>query len=568
MRLAVKGAALALSMVCASSAAGERLEMGVAGAYLAARQAAADNDYAAAAKYYHQALARDASNHAHMENALSAHLAMAEFAPAAALGAKMLETGSPSQVAHMTVVVDEALRGDFDAMIASFEGGTRVGPLVDSLLHGWALIGAERMEDGLAAFDAVAERDGLRPFALHHKALALAYMGDFAAAEEILSGRAAGAIPDNRRGLITRAMVLSQLGQNDLARAEIARVVGPALDATLSDLDRRLAAGEALPFTEVSQPAHGMAEVFYTVAAALDGEAADSYALLYSRLAEALNPAHIDALMLSADYLERLDRPGLATATYDRVPQSAPEFITAEIGRANALYTAERGEAAVEALRQLSKSHPDISTIRIKLGDTLRRLERYGEAAKAYTNGLSLIDRVDDRHWFTFFARGISHEREGNWDAAESDFRQALVMRPNQPQVLNYLGYSLVEKNMKLGEALEMIETAAELRPDNGHILDSLGWVLYRLGRYDEAVAPMEAAVELMATDPIINDHLGDVYWSVGRRTEAHFQWQRALSFGPDDEEAERIRRKLEVGLDVVLEEEGLTRIELANDEG
>ncbi|MEL6915283.1 MAG: tetratricopeptide repeat protein [Pseudomonadota bacterium] len=568
MRLAAKGAALALSVLCASNVSADTLQMGVAGAYLAARQAAADNDYAAAVKYYRQALARDSANHAHMENALSAHLALGQFAPAATLGARMLATGSPSQVAHMTVVADEGLRGDYESMIAGFEAGTRVGPLVDSLIHGWALLGAGRTEDALRAFDSVADREGLRPFALHHKALALAYLGDFEGAEEILSGRASGAIPDNRRGLITRVMVLSELDQNALARAEIARVAGTALDARLRDLDRRLAAGEPLSFTDVTEPVHGMAEVFYTVAAALDGEAADSYALLYARLAEVLKPGHVDALMLSAEYLERLGRPGLATATYDRVPQTAPEFIAAELGRADALYTAKRGEAAVEALRQLSKAHPEISTIPIKLGDTLRRLERYGEAAKAYTTGLSLIERIDDRHWFTFFARGISHEREGNWDAAESDFRRALEMRPDQPQVLNYLGYSLVEQNMKLREALEMIQTAAELRPDNGHILDSLGWVLYRLGRYDEAVAPMEAAVELMATDPIINDHLGDVYWSVGRRTEAHFQWQRALSFDPEEDEADRIRRKLDVGLDVVYQEEGFVRIELANDEG
>ena len=167
-----------------------------------------------------------------------------------------------------------------------------------------------------------------------------------------------------------------------------------------------------------------------------------------------------------------------------------------------------------------------------------------------------------ERQWFVFFARGIAHERMDQWPQAEADFRRALELSPDQPQVLNYLGYSLVEKQVKLDEALGMIKRAVDSRPNSGYIVDSLGWVLYRLGRYEEAVEHMERAAELMPVDPVVNDHLGDVYWAVGRELEAQFQWHRALSFvDPDDPDGEadpeRIRRKLEVGLDQVLEEEG-----------
>ena len=156
------------------------------------------------------------------------------------------------------------------------------------------------------------------------------------------------------------------------------------------------------------------------------------------------------------------------------------------------------------------------------------------------------------------------------WKQAEADFRAALELNPDQPQVLNYLGYSMVEKQVKLDEALNMIERAVAARPDSGYIVDSLGWVLFRLGRYDEAVSHMEKAVELMPVDPVVNDHLGDVYWAVGRSREAEFQWKRALSFvDPDDENAEadpdRIRRKLDVGLDQVLAEEGAAPLKFAN---
>ena len=560
-----KGAALALALTAGATTAQE-LRPGAAGAYLAARQASVENDYRAAARFYGEAISYEPSNMALIENAMSAHMALGEFDKAEGLGRRMLSAGSTSQIAHMAVIAAQAQRGDYAEMQADFAAGTRVGPLVDGLLIGWSAIGADNFEDGMAAFEEIAERQGLRPFAAHHKALAHAFMGDFESAADIFSGATYGALPDNRRGLLAHVMVLSNLGRNDDARTEIARVMGTELDATFAALDARLAAGEAVPFTEVTSPADGMAEVFYTVSNALDGEAADSYALLYSRVAEALNPRHIEALLLSGRYLERLGRPELATLAYDRVPREAPEFITAEIARADALRAAERPDAAAEAMQQLAKAYPDTPAVHAKLGDTLRRLERFEEAVKAYDAALALQGDPQPEHWFSYFARGISHERVDNWPAAEADFRMALELRPNQPQVMNYLGYSLVEKNMKLDEALELIEAAAIARPESGHILDSLGWVLYRLGRYDEAVGPMESAVELMATDPVINDHLGDVYWAVGRYKEAHFQWLRALSFDPDEEEATRIRRKLDVGLDIVLEEEGLEPLAVATD--
>ncbi len=181
-----------------------------------------------------------------------------------------------------------------------------------------------------------------------------------------------------------------------------------------------------------------------------------------------------------------------------------------------------------------------------------------------------MSDSPIQSQWFSYYARGISHERLGDWPNAEADFRMALELNPGQPQVLNYLGYSMVENNINLDEALEMIEDAVAARPDSGFIVDSLGWVLYRLGRFEEAVGHMERATELMPVDPVVNDHLGDVYWSVGRKTEAQFQWMRALSFIDDstaaDAKPDRIRAKLSQGLDAVLAEEGEKTLQVAND--
>ena len=186
----------------------------------------------------------------------------------------------------------------------------------------------------------------------------------------------------------------------------------------------------------------------------------------------------------------------------------------------------------------------------------MRRDEQYAEAAVAYDGALALIPDPESHHWPLFYQRGISYERSKQWDKAEADFRKALDLQPDQPLVLNYLGYSWVEMRKNLAEAQAMIEKAVEQRPEDGYIVDSLGWVLYRLGDFPGAVKHLERAVELRPVDPVINDHFGDALWQVGRRIEARFQWKRALSFEPEDKDAIRIRKKLAQGLDKVMAEE------------
>jgi Flp pilus assembly protein TadD len=188
-------------------------------------------------------------------------------------------------------------------------------------------------------------------------------------------------------------------------------------------------------------------------------------------------------------------------------------------------------------------------------------------AIAAYGAALDLYPETDPNRWVVHYTRAIVAHDIGDWDQAESDFRAALAIAPDQPQVLNYLGYSLVERGEKLDEALDMIERAVADQPDSGAIVDSLGWVYFKLGRYDDAVAPLERAAVLEATDPIVNDHLGDAYWAVGREREARFQWLRAQSFDPEEDLAARIRAKLAHGLDAVRQDEGLdaTRPELTD---
>ena len=543
------------------------------GSYLAGRQARFDHDFEAAAQYFTRALTQDPSNPQILESAVVAHLSLGQLDKALPIARKIEAEELRSQVAQIVLMVDEIAREDHDAVLTRIEEGRGIGMLADGLIAGWILRGKGDMEAALAQFDTVSEERGLRSFAMYHKALALASVGDFETADGILSGQTSGPMQQTRPSTIAHAEVLSQLGRNDDAVTMLNEVFSGNLDLELIGIAEHLEAGETLPFTRVRGARDGAAEVFFTIGQALSQDSTDDYVLIYARSAMHLNPDHVEAILMTAELLEALERYGLANDVYKHVPVDHPSFHIAEMGRAESLRRAGRTEAAVEVLASLAKSYPDLPAIHVAAGDMHRFLEEYADAVAAYDRAIALYEELGTPHWFAYYTRAISNERQGNWELAEPDFRRALELNPEHPQVLNYLGYSLVEEQIKLDEALDMIERGVAAQPESGYIVDSLGWVLYRLGRYEEAVIHMERAVELEPVDPVINDHLGDVLWAVGRYNEARFQWKRALSFLDDDIptpdiDPARIRRKLEVGLDVVLEEEGAEPLRVADEDG
>ena len=565
-RTTLLAAALAVSAPLAEAASAP------SGAYLAARQASYEADYRAAARYYAQALAHDPGNTDLLRSATHANLGLGDVERALPIARRLAASDATNEIANMVLFADRGANDRYGEILTMLEEGQGVGMLVDSLVRAWAELGQGNMSGALVAFDAMAEEEGLRGFALYHKALALASVGDFEGADKVYSGEAGGSAPLTRRGVMAHIEVLSQLDRNEEALELLDESFGPELDPAPRAMREALASGERLPFTQVGSARDGLAEVFFTIASALRGEANDDFTLLYARVAEHLRPDHVDAILMSADLLERLERYELAVETLKRVPRDHPSYHAAELGRAEALRLDDKPDAAIEVLEQLAATHGDLPVVHFTLGDLFRVLERHAEAVAAYDRAIALYDNPEEADWFLYYARAISQERQDLWEEAEAGFRKALELNPGQPQVLNYLGYSLVEKQTNLEEALEMIEQAVEARPDSGYIVDSLGWALYRLGRYEEAVGHMERAAELMPVDPIVNDHLGDVYWAVGRRMEARFQWHRALSLikpgETEDVDPDRIRRKLEVGLDQVLSEEGAPPLEVANDGG
>ena len=312
---------------------------------------------------------------------------------------------------------------------------------------------------------------------------------------------------------------------------------------------KQVAAGEKLP-PLVDSPQAGAAEALYGLGASIGRRGGEDLALIYLQLALYLEPTHPMALLSLADLYEALKKPDLAIKVYERIPPSSPLRRNAEIQIASDLDSLDRTDEAKKRLEQLdrrasegyrsdhrARQHParPQGIRRMRATSTARRSPTFAQPGKS--------------NWVMFYFRGICYERSKQWPHAEADLKKALELYPDQPLVLNYLGYSWVDQGVHLDEGMNMIRRAVEQRPDDGYIVDSLGWAYFRIGNYDEAVKKLERAVELKPEDSTINDHLGDAYWRVGRVLEAHFQWSHAKDLKPEPEDLPKIEDKLEIGL-------------------
>lgn len=555
--MAMKRPLFALALVAGLAAPIAGSAQGLPGAYLAARAAAISGDHAAAAEYFNRALAMDPGNAYLISNAVFAYASLGDWNRAAEISADLAEDADGQELVNLVRFVRLVEQDDLQAALDMIDAGNGPGPLANELARAWLVFGQGDMTGAVEAFEALASQRGLEELAALHLALARAAVGDFEAANVILSGESGVQITNTERVVRVRALVLVQLGMRAEALDLLDGYTQAVPDPGLLALQAEIGAGADAPYDFLLSAQDGVAEVFFNVAQLLSGDRNATLPLLMTQAARGVRPAHTDAALLAGELIVASEQFGLAAETYGAVPEGDPNYIEAQMGRADALDQSGETETAIGILGALADARPELASVQAAYGDMLRRAERFEEAVAAYTAVLDLVDADLPRYWFIHYARAICYHQMDDWEPAEADFRRALELNPEQPNVLNYLGYSLVEQRRNFDEALGMIQRAVAARPDSGYIIDSLGWVYYRLGRFEEAVAPMERAVELEANDPIVTDHLGDVYWMVGRYREAEFQWHRALSFDPAPEDAERIRRKLEVGLYEVLEEEG-----------
>ncbi|MCQ0969000.1 tetratricopeptide repeat protein (plasmid) [Paracoccus sp. TK19116] len=543
---------------------GAPLTYGLAGPYLAARMAAVQNDFLAAARYYQVAVQNDPGNRYLQDSALVALISAGQIDRAVSLAQTMSDQNGRTELSGLVDRARLAREGDWQALLdllgsdAPTEASPQGPELLDGMLRAWAELGAGRASEAMADFEALTSVQGAAPMVNYHLALARALAGDFEGAESLLQDQETGA---HILGYIVHAQVLAQLDRRDEAVALLDSVPGVEAEPALLALRERLQSDEPVAFDVIDTPQDGIAQVFLTFATALmQGAEPEPLSLIHARLGAWIAPDLIEARLMVAQLLMAHQQLDLAEAEFTALREMGEVRPIAELSRIDALSRADRYEEAEAAANALTEANPDLPQAWIAKGDVLRQQNKFGDAIPAYDRALELLgEDAGDARWFPLYARGIALERNGQFDRAEADFLAALQLRPDQASLLNYLGYSWIDRNENLEQGLELIRQAVELAPTDGYILDSLAWAYYRLGRYQDAVEPMEQAVLTMSGDPVVNDHLGDVYWMVGRQREAEVQWRRALSLNPgpdDDVDPDRIRDKLERGLDAVLAEE------------
>jgi len=296
----------------------------------------------------------------------------------------------------------------------------------------------------------------------------------------------------------------------------------------------------------VPRPADGIAEAYLALAGTLRSQDSGDFAMLLLRLALDLRPDFTAARLLAADILEGQRHIENALHMLAAVPNNDPLIAPVRLQRAALTERLGQTEDAMHELQRIGRDYPDSPLPAMREGDLLRGKQRFPEAILAYDRAIARMKTPSAADWLAYYDRGICHERSRQWSKAEADFKHALTLSPDQPFVLNYLGYSWADMGQNLAQAREMIEKAVQRRPNDGAIVDSLGWVMLRQGDTAAAVRVLERAVELDPQDPSINGHLGDAYWAAGRKLEATYQWRRALLFNPEPDDVAKLEAKLQ----------------------
>jgi tetratricopeptide (TPR) repeat protein len=521
------------------------------GSYLAARHASVERDASSAATFYRSALRTDPKNNELLDRAFISSLAEGDIDEAVKLADRILTIDKNNRVARLVVGARDLKQKKYAAAQINVNQSVR-GPITDlvaTLLSGWAAYGAGDTKTAVANIDKLTGPEWYPIFKDLHSGMIL----ELANKEKEAGARLERAYKLDDSALRVTDAYARWLSRNKDAAA--AQAVYETFDKKLArhplilEGIRETKAGKKLS-PLVDSPQTGAAEALYGIGASLTRRGGEDLALVYLQLALYLAPNHSLALLSLADLYESVKKPQMAIKVYERVPANSPLKRNAQIQQATDLDTADRSDEAIKILKGVIAQDPkDLEAI-MALGNVERGRKKFADCTQTYTQGIDSLPSGNEKgNWVYYYFRGICEERSKQWSKAETDMRKALELQPEQPHVLNYLGYSWIDQGINLDDAMKMIKRAVEQRPDDGYIVDSLGWAYYRIGNFEDAVKNLERAIDLKPEDPTINDHLGDAYWRIGRTLEAKFQWAHARDLKPEPDELPKIEAKIENGL-------------------
>ena len=523
----------------------------LSGRYLAARVAEQDHDYDSAVDQIDLALGQAPNDPELVYAAFRLRMYAGRIDQAAQLAPQILAARPGDGLANLVLAVQAIKKADYrtaEQQLGRIGGDSQLGPLREYVLA-WLKAGEKDYAAARARIAKLKPAGGERAEApaLVIEAQMDEMAGDKAAAEE--KYRRAMALDKNGlRTTVSVAEGLMRLGKVAEAR-ELLKTYGEKYsDAVV--MDGLIAPNAPIP----PQPtaASGISEILFDIGGIMSSDprnARADLALIFYQLAASLKPEHDFAWLMIAGLYEQFQMVPKAIESLGKIGPNSPLYWQARLRAAALDAQQEKFDEAVARLKTLVAEKPNRIDAALTLADLLRGKEKYTDAVQAYDTAITRIRNLEERHWSVFFGRGIVLERTKQWPKAEVDMKKALELSPEQPHVLNYLGYSWVDQGLHLDEGMKMLQRATELRPDDGAITDSVGWAFYRVGQYDKAVEWLERAAEQKGDDATIIEHLGDAYWHVGRKREARFQWERALNQKPDKDRLPVIKDKLENGL-------------------
>lgn len=525
------------------------------GNYLAGYIASKDGNWDDAADRFTQALKQQPTEHL-LERTYSLLLLSGNVEEAITLAHKQADAKTQN---HMTIwlrALASFKKGDYTTAAALWQSlldqkspndTTDINAVLVPFLVVWSDVGNKQYDKALAYLSEL-ENDENRAFINFHRALLYDVAGQNAEAEKAYDDSLAGETQPYHF-VKAAASFYVRNHENDKAKALYEKYASQEIGTNLFNPDIDQLSENIAPSYPQPTSKDGLSEVILEgVRIAYQNNFYDE-ALAYLHIVHYIYPEQPESLMLLASDYEDKKNYASANELYSHINAQSYFYYRSQIRAARNLYLMDKKNDGEQRLRQLSEESPKRYDALLTLADLLRGDKKFVKASKLYGEALERIGTPTAKQWYILYAKGICDDQAGHWDEAEKSLQKGLELFPNQPDILNYLGYSWLLQKKHISKAKDMIEHALALRPNDAQIMDSMGWALFHLGDYKEAVLYLEGALEILPGDPVLNDHLGDIYWQLGRRNEARFQWARALKMKPEASEIPTIEHKLKEGL-------------------
>ena len=535
------------------------------GDYLSGVYAARTKDSDTASEIFTQALKESPNNPVFVENGYKINLKLGNIDQSADLAQKYSEMAQANSDINLLIATkainnrnySEALR-ILNLDTSTYEEITvssSINRVINPFLKIWATLGmGNTAEVKLMLSEELKKNSTPSLFTYYQSALIHYILGNIPETEANLSN-----INLNYEGLPYHFVKKSGIFYESIQKTDTALSLYSKYQDSLPDskyFDNDIAkikGGEKTNQKFITDAKEGFSEVLAEAARVLYNSGYYDELLPYLQLALYLQPTNDEMKMILASTYENSNNYLKAVEIYQTIPASSDFYLKSRVLVAHNLYDHGDKQSAYDHLTYvIDKSNIKSTNFAVlTLADLYRKDLQFEKASILYSKVLENSDEKSINDWSIYFARGICFERINNWNLAEKDLLHALKLEPQQPDLLNYLGYSWIDRNKNLEEATQMVVAAVKARPNDPQIIDSMGWIFFKSQNYDMAAEYLEKAAEITPYDSVINDHLGDTYWKQGRHNEAIFQWKRALKYDArKDLSVIDVNNKIENGLD------------------